>query len=123
MFEEITMGRKITARNWKEMEAMDRISTKTMPRCAVRKATGCSPHAFSYASRSAVCAVVYLVNTCPEPSGNLVASKSRVVPKSLSILRLELVAVKLLNIRKALHSYSFNFKSIVCSTAPLYFTG
>ncbi|XP_065668049.1 uncharacterized protein LOC136088288 [Hydra vulgaris] len=84
-------------------------------------------HGFSDASKSAVCACIYIaVSHRYSKTSNLLVAKARIAPRDLSIPRLELVAAhtlsKLMNhVRKTLNKYNIiEVYHWVDSTAVLY---
>ena len=85
----------------------------TVPRCAFKhNRTHFEIHGFADASKVAVCAALYIVSyqDSTPADQNLLAAKSRVAPKEMSIPRLELVAAHTLaklenNVSRALASF------------------
>ena len=115
-------------KKWKKwIQTVGRISSLTIPRCVIENNTEIKLHGFSDASKSAICAVIYIVSAASSrKGGKLVAAKSKVASKNLSIPRLELVAAHMLcklvkSVMKAL--YSFKINQVYCwvdSTTVLY---
>ena len=97
------------------MEIVERKApTLTVPRCVFKhNRTHFEIHGFADASKVAVCAALYIVSyqDSTPVDQNLLAAKSRVAPKEMSIPRLELVAAHTLaklenNVGRALASFS-----------------
>ena len=84
----------------KWIENLEKIKAVTVPRSAVNggEDTNLVIHGFSDASKVAVCAAVYLVETWDNnATSRLLVAKSRIAPLELSIPRKELVAAHLLS--------------------------
>lgn len=100
-------------REWKSWrDSLQQAPTLILPCCVFQhNRTHFEIHGFSDASKVAVCAALYIVSyqDSTPVDQNLLAAKSRVAPKGLSIPRLELVAAHTLaklenNVRRALAS-------------------
>ena len=75
--------------------SLQKAPTLTVPRCVFKhNRTHFEIHGFADASKVAVCAALYIVSyqDSTPVDQNLLAAKSRVTPKEMSIPRLELVA-------------------------------
>ena len=101
-------------REWKSWrDSLQRAPTLTVPRCVFKhNRTHFEIHGFADASKVAVCAALYIVSyqDSTPVDQNLLAAKSRVAPKEMSIPRLELVAAHTLaklenNVSRALASF------------------
>ena len=83
-------------RSWNEwIKGLKGCSTVSLPRSITSSGKGkVSLQGFADASKSAVCATIYAVVTYwyGRTERNLLAAKSRIAPRGLSIPRLELVA-------------------------------
>ena len=101
-------------REWKSWtDSLQKAPTLTVPRCVFKhNRTHFEIHGFADASKVAVCAALYIVSyqDSTPVDQNLLAAKSRVAPKEMSIPRLELVAAHTLaklenNVSRALASF------------------
>ncbi|XP_070550018.1 uncharacterized protein [Ptychodera flava] len=106
-------------RKWQMwVNSLQRTPTMTVPRCVFTgNPTHYEMHGFADASKTAVCAAIYIVayENSTLVSQNLLTAKARIAPKHMSIPRLELIAAHTLaklqnNVNRALS----NFRITAC---------
>ena len=103
LYKEVNMGLRSSCGHSHKLECMDQRIERCPTVSLLRSTTNCrkrkvSLQGFVDASKSAVCATIYAVVTYLDGSTeqNLLAAKSRIAPRDLSIPRLELVAAHML---------------------------
>ncbi|XP_070550021.1 uncharacterized protein [Ptychodera flava] len=117
-------------RKWQMwINSLQRTPTITVPRCVFTdNPTHYEMHGFADASKTAVCAAIYIVayENSTLVSQNLLTAKARIAPKHMSIPRLELIAAHTLaklqnNVNRALSNFRITAcHSWVDSTTILY---